>query len=386
MIRMNQMNQWKSLATLALALTISLMLTACGGAGGESSASMPSPTSPQMEYAQNSDIGAGFYGSEKDASAQSTEPEERKIIRNASLDITAEDASELYSSIVAYGAELGGYEFSYSVSNYEAYSVIHATFKVPPERLNDFVSFIGDRGEVVNSSMSSEDITDSYYDALTRLDTKRRSLDQYYRLLRDAKGVEEIVYIQRVIDGITEDIESLEGRMRVWNSQVDMSTVNLYIRQVNDPLQIRKEINWNTLSLDDMAYLIRRGFVTMTNTILSLAQWLVVALVGYSPLWFILAAGIFLWRAWRRKRGIVGKKVKANKKIKRGKGGSQQATQAQQSAQVQTQQEAQGQAAQEQQQQQQQQQTAQGQAPQHQAQQPQATPGQAAQEQQDGSE
>jgi protein-S-isoprenylcysteine O-methyltransferase Ste14 len=81
-----------------------------------------------------------------------------------------------------------------------------------------------------------------------------------------------------------------------------MATVSLYIRQENDPIQIRKEISWNTLSLDDMGYLIKRGFYSVTNTFVSILQWLVVILVGYSPLWIILAIGVFLWFMLRKRK------------------------------------------------------------------------------------
>jgi hypothetical protein len=150
--------------------------------------------------------------------------------------------------------------------------------------------------------MNSEDITDSYYDATIRLETKRKSLESYFGMLANAKTTDEVLKIQRIIDGITEEIEALEGRLRMWSSRVDMATVNLYIRQDNDPIQIRKEISWNTLSLDDMGYLIKHGFYSVTNTIVSLLQWIVVILVGYSPLWLILAAAVILFFVLKKRR------------------------------------------------------------------------------------
>ena len=305
------MKKGRNTAFLAFALVLVLMLAACGsgggsGAGGQTSASPG--VYDEADYERN-DYGAGFYPREEPASedggaGETALPEERKIIRNASLEIMAQDASGLYRSIVNYGTGLGGYEYSYSISNYEAFSVINAVFKVPPEKLSSFVNFIGENGNVVNSNMHSEDITDSYFDAQTRLETKRKSLEQYYALLMNASNVEQIVTIQRVIDGITEDIESLEGRLKVWNSQVSMSTVSMYIRQDNDPLQIRKEISWNTLSADDMGYLMKRGFFAITNTLMSVLQWLVVILIGYSPLWIIIAAGVFVGLKLRKKRRL----------------------------------------------------------------------------------
>jgi hypothetical protein len=313
---------------------VAIILSACGGSSSPGSASMigsgssagggsmaesamspalPTAPSYDAQYTASSNSGSGFYSGEKTASAESATPEERKVIRNASLEIMAQDASALYKSIVDYGAGIGGYEHSYNISNYETYTVIHAEFKVPPGKLGDFVSFIGDSGEIINSSMNSEDITDSFYDAETRLGTKRKSLDRYYALLAKAASAEEIVYVQRIIDQITEDIEALEGRLRLWNSQVNMATVSLYIRQINDPIQIRKEINWNTLSLDDMGYLIKRGFFSVTNTFISILQWLVIFLIGYSPLWIILAVGVLLWFTLRKR---IKNKRESNSEIR----------------------------------------------------------------------
>ena len=317
------MKKRRGFTFLVFVLITTFVLAACGG--GDYNSGGGSAPMADYEYLYEYDAEDGFstFGrlesrllaennanvrrqasgpGETSGSEEHTVPIDRKIIRNASLEIMADDASSLYQSIVDYGESLGGYENSYSITNYELYSVIHAEFKIPPEQLGAFVNFVGENGDIINSSMNSQDITDNYFDAAIRLDTKRRSLERYYKLLMQAKGVEEIVYIQRIIDQVTEDIEALEGRLRVWDSQVNMSTVSLYIRQNNDPLQIRKEISWNTLSTDDMGYLIKQGFFSITNTIVSLLQWAIVILIGYSPLWFLLIIGVFLWMMIRKKR------------------------------------------------------------------------------------
>ena len=309
------------LTILALLILLAFLLTACGG--GNASLSGGSATSnPSQNYdtgvstggnvtVVNDSSGAGYYTDGKIVTPENAIPSERRIIRNAQLEITAQDASGLYSRIVRFSFGLGGYEDSYSVTNYETFSVIHAVFKVPPESLNAFVDYVGEEGTIVNSSMQSQDITESYFDAETRLGTKRRSLDQYYQLLKNASGVDEIVTLQKTIDKITEDIESLEGKLRVWNSQVDMSTVSLLIRQNNDPIQIRKEIHWNTLSVEDMTYLIKQGFVSVTNSFMSVLQWLLIVLIGYSPVWILIAIGLYVWI--RRKKAALNKTAEETK-------------------------------------------------------------------------
>jgi len=127
----------------------------------------------------------------------------RVIIRDANMDIEAQDASELYRSLVAYNKELGGYEFSSNQRNYDNYSIINAVFKVPPEKLDTFMEFAGENGKIVNSRMDSRDVTDEFYDMTARVETKRRSRESYFNMLEKAVSVEEIIILQRTIDNIS---------------------------------------------------------------------------------------------------------------------------------------------------------------------------------------
>jgi len=247
---------------------------------------------------------------------QELEEVERKVIYNAALSITTKDANEFYAKVIAYGKELGGYEHSYTLNNYDSYTLINAVYKVPPKNLSAFMKFIEENGEVISSSMNSQDITESYYDSEIRLTSKRKTLEQYYTLLKSAKTVEEIIYVQRIIDGITEDIESLEGLLRYWNSQVDMVTVSITIRQEISTGSQRKAITWDALTLDDMGYLIKRGFYSVANSVYSLFQWLIIVLVGYSVIWIGLAIVLFIFIKLRKKNIAQKAELLAKKKAK----------------------------------------------------------------------
>ncbi|MDR1753874.1 MAG: DUF4349 domain-containing protein [Eubacterium sp.] len=236
----------------------------------------------------------------------------RKIIRDASLEIETKDANDLYLSLVSYCKGLGGHEFSSETQNLDDYSVINATLKVPPESLDTFIAYAGENGNIVNLKTNSKDVTDEYYDTRTRLETKRKSLEQYYKLLANADNVDEILAIQITIDKIIEEIEAAEGRVRLLDSLVDMATVNLYIRQENDTVKINKDIDWNALSFEDMRYFIRNGFAAVINSIVSVIQWIIVAVAVSSPVWAL--AGIVLLIVFKIiKRNRVKKADKASK-------------------------------------------------------------------------
>jgi hypothetical protein len=300
--------------SLLIAITMLLTLFSACSAGlvNHELASSMAGGSPQYDFAEESggvynratvpQPAPGSAGELRDSVA------ERKIIWNASMDIEAEDAAGLHERLASRAAALGGYEYANEIRHYEGYSVVHATYKVPPESLRAFMEYAGQEGKIVNSILSSDDVTEGYYDAQIRLDTKRKSLERYYELLAEAESVEAILQLQRIIDGITEEIEALEGRLRMWDVLTDMATVRVTIRQQNDPVTLKREIVWSALTIDDMGYLIQSGFVTVTGAAVTVLQWLLIVLLVSSPLWLLVL--ILLWFFWwrpRRKRRAAAK-------------------------------------------------------------------------------
>jgi len=285
----------KKLIILMLTLLTVLTTVAC------SSASKGDELMPE-EYYEGSNLSSYDTGgsnatlqkNEYEYATNDTKQVARKVIRNAVLELRSDDAGALYTKVVNFGNSLGGYEYGYSRKNYNDYTTISLTFKVPPEELSAFVIFIEENAEVLNSTIDSDDITDSYYDTETRLTSKRNSLSQYYELLKKAKTIEEIVYIQKIIDGITEEIEALEGRLKLWNSQSEMATVYLNITQTYVEVKERKEIKWNTLSFEDVIYLTKLGFVNVGSLLVSLIFLLLIALGSSSLIW---VPGLLI--AWR---------------------------------------------------------------------------------------
>jgi len=216
----------------------------------------------------------------------------RKIIKNAYMNIESDTPSALYTDISAYCYTIGGYEFSCDVQNYKELSTVTAVLKIPPGKLNDFMNYAGLNGKIVNSGISSDDVSAAYYDAKTRLETKRVSLGSYYALLEKATSTSDIVYLQQIIDGITEEIEAYEGKIRMYDSLVDMATVKLSITQPAEEKEEEKPLTmWQTT---------KKGFMTTLNVVISFFQWLFAIIIMLSPVWVIIAAIVGITLAVKR--------------------------------------------------------------------------------------
>ena len=224
---------------------------------------------------------------------------DKKIIRNADMDLEAADVETAYREILEYAAGRGGYESQRSLRKSNGYVSLTAEIRIAPDQLDGLIEYAGSRADVINSNLSSQDITEAYYDIMTRLSTMEKSLDKYYDFLNDADNIAEILQVQTQINQLTVEIESMKGKLKLWDSQLAESRLTLEIRQSDDPVRIKKEIDWAAISFSDMGYLIQLGFTRVGNVIIGGVQWILIVLAAASPLWI---TGLVIFLVLRRKK------------------------------------------------------------------------------------
>jgi hypothetical protein len=281
--------------SLILILSLIVLLSAAGCA-----AATPRNNLPATTTAATTTAAYDFAKEGNGAGAGDAKDTERKIVRNATLDLEVKDVKASYDELLAFAAERGGYEVRRLQQSRDGYITIDAQIKIKPDQLDPFLLFAATMGTVINTETTSEDITENYYDAQIRLGTMEKSLDVYYGFLEKASTVEDILRVQNEINQLTTEIESLKGRLKLWDSLLAESVITLRLRQTEDPVKMKKEINWSTLSWDDMAYLMQSGLTKLVNFLVSALQWLAIIVVVTTPLWLI--ALIVLFFVIRKKR------------------------------------------------------------------------------------
>jgi len=237
-------------------------------------------------------------------STASAQPIRRKIIRNADVNIEVPDVEQAYAGMFANLERHGGYEASKSLESWSGYTYIRAELRIPADFLDVFLREIAQEGEVRSQNIYSSDITDSYYDFQTRLLTLEKTLAKYYEFLDNAQNVEEQLQVSSYIGDLTYQIESLKGTINRWDFLVAYSSVSLYLYKTPEDYVEPRVIEWSSLSLDDMGYLIKSGFVNTSSFIVNMFQRIFIALIAGSPVIIPAAAVIFLLirRARKKKR------------------------------------------------------------------------------------
>jgi len=267
------------------------------------------------EYANKVDSGNSVYREYDMLSENSNNlPTDRKIIRDARIVMEVDEVEKSFDEIIVILNGFGGYEASSDMRT--SIPNVNATLKIPANKLDAFLAELKNIGEVITSNITSSDVSDQYFDAEIRLETLEKTLEKYYEYLATSADIESQLSITYQISNITYDIEQLKGSLRRWNSLIEYSTVNIELYKTYEPPEPVREINWNSLSLDDMGWYISSGFLSVCNTIFSILQWIVIIIATISPIivpLFILILILVLYVKRKNKKNRL--KIENAKKI-----------------------------------------------------------------------
>ena len=172
----------------------------------------------------------GYYAAEAE-NGSDAQTRTEKIIRNASLTVKTRSFDKDLTAIETGAVALGGRVASSSVSG-STYRSASLTLRIPAERLDEFLESMGTlEGRIANRRITSEDVSDSYYDTETRLNTQRAKLERLQALIAQAQDVEALIELEGAISDTQYQIDRLTGTLRGYDSRVAYSTVDISLQE-----------------------------------------------------------------------------------------------------------------------------------------------------------
>jgi hypothetical protein len=220
------MNPCPRLALAAIALlTLCLGLSACAkrdGAGG-ATASAPAAADPASQSPPENP----FTG-------------ERKLIKTAELGLRVKSPPRALEEARTIAQQFGGLVVSSSAEaprepDGEA-SVVRISLKVKAERFDDALGALRRLGHGSGTeTVSVRDVSEEAADLDARLRTQKRMEEQFLTILKEARSVPDALSVHKELAQVRGEIERLEGRQKLLENQVALSTINLRFEQ-DEPL------------------------------------------------------------------------------------------------------------------------------------------------------
>ncbi len=225
---------------------------------------------------------------------------ERKIIKNANLELEVKDSDKTYNLIIESVSEIGGYVANSSKIDTGKRPKMDIEARVPSNKLTDFLSFIESLGKVKNLTTTTEEITSDYYDIKARLQNALNQKNALLEIMNKAKTVDEILKVQKEIDLVQERIEQFQGQLKLWDNLVDFSTVRIDITQDPKASAAQEGAKLNPFSFGEWWNYIKNGFILVLNFLIVLFQWIVIILISAAILIIIIFLLIKLFRKQKK--------------------------------------------------------------------------------------
>lgn len=164
---------------------------------------------------------------------------DRKIIKTVDLNTETKTFTESIEWLKTYVESYNGiidssYVDSGNINNKNYRKNANFNIRVPAERLDSFLSKIGDNLNVVFRQENISDITDEYSDTESRLKSLKIEEESLNAMLKKAKNVEEMIKVEDKLSSVRTEIENITRRLKRYDKQVTYSTVHINISEVKD--------------------------------------------------------------------------------------------------------------------------------------------------------
>lgn len=214
-----------------------------GGYAGESAAydapsmamdAAPAPSAPGVQAARKSS-GASTRATTSSATGAQGPPDEpagpRMVHYNGYIQLKVTDGEALVEQVAKRAEALGGYV--------EQRSLTRITVRVPVGSFLDTFKEVLSYGEVVDKSLTAEDVTDAFLDVELRLRTANTTRARLQELLAKATTEEEKLELLRQIARLTEQIDVMEAQLRTLQALADFSRLTVEA-QAREPFMARQ--------------------------------------------------------------------------------------------------------------------------------------------------
>ena len=207
--------------------------------GAPSQGAAPEPESSPTVPSGGTTSGAGADQPDTDTEYAT------KIIRTVTQRAQTKAFDAAISGVEALVAQHGGYvENSYvngtGYNGSKGSRSASYTIRIPAERLDAFLAESGELYVVSYSNSTVSNVTAQYYDIVTRLETLRAEQESLEGMLKEAKDISTMLQIKDYLYQVIYEIESYETQLKLLDSRVAYSTVQLTLDEVVEYTEVEQ--------------------------------------------------------------------------------------------------------------------------------------------------
>ncbi len=221
-------------STLAILLTIGLMVGACASAGGApqgldtfGSASGGDDGGNPVPAAEPETGSSLEYGTDTTGRTLAIR-DDAKIIRTGSLALQVDDVAKAIAAGRAAIDALGGYVGASRESNHDDQPNATITYRIPVDRWDDALTALrGHARKVVEESTDAVEVTDQLVDLGARVRNLQASESALIAITAKAEKISDVLEVQARLTEVRGQIEQLEAQRTSLQDRVAFATLEV---------------------------------------------------------------------------------------------------------------------------------------------------------------
>jgi len=220
----------------------------------------------------------------------------RFVIVRADITLQTKTYDAFIAALKADLKTMGGYTNSFDEWNYDSGRHASLIARVPSQQHDIFMENLAKNGTVVNVSSARPDVTDEMIETGSRKEAYKAEESALLAILEKAQSVEDIIRVQDRLSVVRAELESYSRKLQSLQNQVEYSTVNIDVQ----------EVNRITTPTQKFGALASSGFLGSLRDIGSGLRNFALWFIGAIPYLVMLAVPVtvfaLLFRRWRRNK------------------------------------------------------------------------------------
>lgn len=219
--------------TLLMALSI---LTSCGSAVMMDAAE--NNYKSEYDYTYSESVSAGGTEvdfSDKDTTLDAADTVEKKIVKTYRIYLESKAFDDALSLITNEAERLGGYVSQSSVSGNASTGRSRSasyTVRIPSADVEAYIDTISAVCNVRSTSLTTDDITDSYYGSKARMESLVEQESRLEAMMDKAQTLSEMLAIEDKLTDVRAQINALNKQIQLMDKSVDYSYIYVDLSEV----------------------------------------------------------------------------------------------------------------------------------------------------------
>lgn len=231
----------------------------------------------------------------------------RKVVRDAEFDVVVPAYQPAAAALEKLATDAGGF-IALADVHHELSRVSTATWvlRIPATGLDGALQSLRNLGTVTAEKVNTEDVTEAWVDLKARLDNEKAAEARLVQLLaQKTDKLSDVLDVERELTRVRGEVESLEGKLRLLDHRIDLSTLTVRLRVEERYVPPVEPTLWSRLAdtLEGSLHGLREFAELALTVAVALLPWMVV----WGPLGWLGLRGL----RWVTRKGraapVVGR-------------------------------------------------------------------------------